>query len=430
MSEHDKPQLDPLRLAMLSIHTSPEAALGGKKTGGMNVYVREVAREMARRGILVDIYTRVSSPDEVGKVLELSPHHRLIYLPCGPAQSLDTTAIFLHLAQFKRELEAFVANENIRYDAIYSHYWLSGWVAIQLRQKWGVPVAQMFHTLGHMKNRITDIRSNPDNDIRIRGEEEIVKRADRLIAATPAEYTQLLMLYRADRRKIDIVPPGVDLKRFSPGDSVQARHLIGMDEACKLLLFVGRIEPLKAVDTIFDALAELRNMRPELLEEICICIIGGDPQQADEEMQRLQALREMLDLEKQVKFLGAQSQEILPEFYRAAKALIMPSDYESFGMVALEAMACGTPVIASEVGGLAFLVQDGITGYHVPVREPSALAQRMIALLTDEAKQAQMGEAAHEIAKSYSWSKITDKLLETFTMLGTRPRILITPHRS
>lgn len=424
MSEREKPNLEPLRIAMLSIHTSPEAALGGKKTGGMNVYVREVAREMARRGIRVDIFTRVSSPDEIGKISELSPNHRLIYLPCGPIQPLDTTPIFLHLNQFKKELEAFAADENLRYDALYSHYWLSGWVAIQLRQKWGVPVAQMFHTLGHMKNRITDVRSNPDNDIRIRGEGEIIKHADRIIAATPAEYTQLLMLYRADRRKIDIVPPGVDLKRFAPGDSVQARHNIGMDETCKLLLFVGRIEPLKAVDTIFDALVALRTTRPDLLENICICIIGGDPMQADEEMQRLQTLRDMLDLEKQVRFLGAQSQDMLPEFYRASKALIMPSDYESFGMVALEAMACGTPVIASEVGGLAFLVQDGVTGFHVPVREPSALAERIIALLTDDAQQVRMGWAAHETAKNYSWAKITDKLLEAFAMLGTRPRIL------
>lgn len=423
-AEFPHPNLEPLRLAILSIHTSPEAALGGKKTGGMNVYVREVARDMARRGIRVDIFTRAASPDELGKVLDLSPNHRLIYLPCGPAQPLDTSVIFLHLNQFKKALEDFVEAEHVRYDAIYSHYWLSGWVAIQLRKKWDAPVAQMFHTLGHMKNRIADNRRNPDNDIRIRGETEIVKITDRIIAATPAEYTQLLMLYRADRRKIDIVPPGVDLKRFSPADPVEARRKIGIDEACKLLLFVGRIEPLKAVDTIFDALVEIRNTRPDVLDDLCITIIGGDPIQGDEEMQRLQALREMLDLEKQVRFLGAQSQDILPDFYRAASALIMPSDYESFGMVALEAMACGTPVIASEVGGLAYLVQDGITGYHVPVREPGALAQRIIALLTDTAQQARMGEAAHELAKHYSWSKITDKLLETFAMLGTRPRIL------
>ncbi|MBZ0310292.1 MAG: glycosyltransferase, partial [Anaerolineae bacterium] len=208
MPDLSPPQLEPLRLAMLSIHTSPEAALGGKKTGGMNVYVREVSREMARRGIRVDIFTRASSPEETGKIVELSPFHRLIYLPCGPAQPLDTSVIFLHLGQFKQALEDFVQREGIRYDALYSHYWLSGWVAVQLRKKWGVPVAQMFHTLGHMKNRISDNRRNPDNDIRIRGEMEIIKHVDRIIAATPAEYTQLLMFYCADRRRIDIVPPG------------------------------------------------------------------------------------------------------------------------------------------------------------------------------------------------------------------------------
>lgn len=418
------PALSPLRLAILSVHTSPVAALGGKKTGGMNVYVREIARELARRGILIDIYTRVAAPAEAGKVLRLSKNARLIYLPAGPQEVIGPNDVYMFLNEFRDALEAFVAAENIAYDAIYSHYWLSGWVALQLKRKWGVPVAQMFHTLGRMKNRIAERDTSSEDDIRVRGETQIMEKVDRIIAATPAERSQLLYLYRADRRKISIVPPGVDLKRFSPGNKAQSMVQVGLASDVKHLLFVGRIEPLKAVDTIFQATAALRSQQPTLYEQLRINIIGGDLEDASAEMQRLQHLSEQLALQNSVNFLGAQAQDILPDYYRAVEALIMPSDYESFGMVALESMACGTPVIASEVGGLAFLIQDGVTGYHVPVREPLALASRITTLLTDHAKQASMGTSAAEVAKDYSWSKITDQLLEVFTMLGTRPRRL------
>ncbi|MFP4321302.1 MAG: glycosyltransferase [Anaerolineales bacterium] len=417
------PSLDQPRIALLSVHTSPAAALGGKKTGGMNVYVGEIAREFGRRGIRVDIFTRVAEPAQQGQIWEFAPHVRLVHLPAGPPQALDPDELYLHLNEFRDAMLAFARREAIAYDFIYSHYWLSGWVAVQLRRRWGIPVAQMFHTLGRMKNRIAD-RPTREDDIRVRGESEVLDHADRIIAATPAERSQLLLLYRADRRKIDIVPPGVDLTRFHPDDRAASRAFIDWSPQKRHFLFVGRIERLKGLDNIFEAVAEIRQSRPDLAAQMCISIIGGDPHDGNEEMQRLQTLRDMLGITPQIALIGAKGQDVLPHYYRAAEALIMPSDYESFGMVALEAMACGTPVIASEVGGLAFLVEDGKTGYHIPVREPSILAQRIIQLLESPETGDELGRAAALTARDYSWPRIADQLLSTFTMLGTKPKVI------
>jgi D-inositol-3-phosphate glycosyltransferase len=240
--------------------------------------------------------------------------------------------------------------------------------------------------------------------------------ADRLIAATPAERAQMLWLYRADRRNIEIVPPGVDLERFHPLPKAEAQAFIGVPPGHRMLLFVGRIEPLKGLDNILQAVAQLRDQDAALLEDVCMCVIGGEIKEGeqDAELTRLMALRDQLGLKERVTFLGARDQDILQYYYCAAEALIMPSDYESFGMVALEAMACGTPVIASEVGGLAFLVEDGINGFHVPTREPSALAAKMRLILTDPGRHTRMSHAAQQTARAYGWPSIADRLLAVF----------------
>jgi D-inositol-3-phosphate glycosyltransferase len=226
----------------------------------------------------------------------------------------------------------------------------------------------------------------------------------------------MLWLYRIDRRKIEIVPPGVDLARFHPMARQQAQAWIGVPSHHRMLLFVGRIEPLKGVDNILRAFALMREESPELLENVCMCVIGGDVEgdPPEPEMARLLALRDDLHLGDRVTFMGARDQDTLQYYYAAAEALIMPSDYESFGMVALEAMACGTPVIASEVGGLAYLVQDGVNGFHVPTREPAALAGRICTILTDEDTRRKMSEAAQQTAQHYGWPVIADRLLRVF----------------
>lgn len=399
------------RLAMLSVHTSPLAALGGSKTGGMNVYVRELARELGNQGVLVDIFTRRAAPDTPEVDTSLGKNVRVITVNCGPAAPMNPDTIYPHLQQFTAGVIAFATLQNLRYDFVYSHYWLSGWVAQKLKEVWGTPFAQMFHTLGHMKNRIAgETTSLPD--MRITGETKIVQSADRLIAATPAEHAQLLWLYRADRRKISIIPPGVDETRFTPIAQKEAKAALGMEARDRLLLFVGRIEPLKAVDTILEAINLLRHQCADLLQHTRFAVIGGTPD--NPELSRLMSLSEQLKLGDVVQFLGAKDHTLLSTYYAAAEAVIMPSDYESFGMVALEAMASGTPVIASEVGGLAFLVRNGQTGFLVPTREPEALAEKICAFLSHPELRVRMGQNAALVARQYAWTTIAQKLLTVF----------------
>jgi D-inositol-3-phosphate glycosyltransferase len=403
------------RIAILSVHTSPLAALGEKKTGGMNVYLREVSRQFSQRGIHVDIYTRCTSEDLPAVDYSLAENVRVIYLNAGPPQALDPGEVYAHLQQFAARVIAFNTMEGgTIYDLIFSHYWLSGWVAYKLNEVWGTPIVHMFHTLGHMKNRIAS-KVPTLFDERVTTETQIVEWADRIVAATEAEQSQLLWLYRADRRKIVIVSPGVDADRFKPVSQKAAREQLAIDDDCNLLLFVGRIEPLKAIDTIIQAIDTIRADKPHLLDQLCFSVIGGDPDNpADTEIQRLQALVKDLDLDRVVRFLGAKDHSLLPLYYSAASAVIIPSDYESFGMVALEAMSSGTPVIATEVGGLAFLVRDQSTGFLVPSRDPAAIAESIIMLLTQPEKQKSLGQNAAALAEQYSWSKITDRLLEVF----------------
>ncbi len=411
------------RLAVLSVHTSPLAPMGGKKTGGMNVYIREFAQEAANRGIQVDIFTRRSDANEPKIDTSMGANIRVIYLEAGPVAPLPPDDIFPHLSEFTSRLMAFAMLHGSRYDFVYSHYWLSGWVAQKLKEAWGTPFVQMFHTLGHMKQRIlTHETSLPDQ--RIQTEAEVMRWADKLVAATPAEYMQMLWLYRADRRKIEIIPPGVNVERFHPLDESSHLRHVGPVGNNPYLLFVGRIERLKAVDSILHALAILQNNDPHLLEDLRFLVVGGDPRDtSDTEMMTLQQLAQNLGVSDRVCFVGARDQNQLPMIYANAMAALMPSDYESFGMAALEAMASGTPVIASRVGGLAYLVRDGETGYLVPVREPQAIAASIADLLSDPEKRKSMGRRAAEVAQEYAWSKIVDRLLVIFAQVQRKQTV-------
>ncbi len=404
------------RIAFISVHTSPLAAPGSGKAGGMNVYIRELAQELGRREIAIDIYTRRQSADEPEVSHALGSGVRVIAVAAGGLQPLAPDDIYTHLSQFTAGVIAFATRFGLRYDMLYSHYWLSGWVAHKLNEVWDIPFAHMFHTLGQMKNRIVPGRSGLTPDVRVNVEAQVTQWAHRLIAATPAEQLQLLWLYRADRRKILVIPPGVNTDRFHPIPTHYARAALGFPLDANLLLFVGRLEPLKGVDTVLDALALLRERDPAVFSRTRFVVIGGSlNDRADTELPRLRHLVAALGLESTVEFLGAQGQELLPCYYALASAVIMPSDYESFGMVALEAMASGTPVIASEVGGLAFLVRDGETGFLIPTREPTALADRIARLLRDVPLQQTMRAAAATTARRYSWPLVADQLIAAFT---------------
>lgn len=411
------------RIAVTCVHTSPLDSFGGKKTGGMNIYVREMARELGTRDIEVDIFTRRQSPQTAEVNNALGDNVRVIQVPCGPPMPLDPDAVYPHLQQFTAGVIAFnTKTDGRRYDLTYSHYWLSGLVAHKLKEVWGLPFAQMFHTLGYMKHRITpDFSGRVANDVRTTNETKLVGWADRIIAATPAEHAQLLWLYRADRRRIAVVPPGVDAALFKPVSELEAKLRLGYRADERVFLFVGRIEPLKAIDTILEAIHILRAGEDGVLDGVRFAIIGGD--HGDPELVNLMQLAETLGVADVVDFLGAREQDMLPDYYAASTAVIMPSDYESFGMVALEAMASGTPVIASQVGGLAYLVRDNETGYLVPSREPHTLAARIHALITQPEEQERLGRNAAKLAQQYAWPRITERLLTVFAeMIGARAR--------
>jgi len=404
----------PRHIAMLSVHTCPLAMLGGKETGGMNVYVRDLTRELARRGIYVDVFTRSQNPHLPHIMHSLGETGRVIHIPTGPEEPYSKHKVFDYLPEFVDNVLDFAEREGVTYDVIHSHYWLSGLAARDLRDVWGAPIVQMFHTLGHVKNQIA-APSEREPQRRIEGETEVVGFADRLVAATPAEEEQLEKSYGADPAKITIIPPGVDLQMFHPHSPEDAKSRLGIKPCDRMLLFVGRIEPLKGIDTLLRAMALLAYECPTWASQICVAIIGGDPDTTEnEEMERLKAIRTELGITDLVTFLGARDQDKLHHYYSAAEAVIMPSHYESFGMVALEAMACGTPVIASEVGGLAYLIHDGKTGFHVPDGDPVALASAIARLVENPDLRDKLGRQAHRYAQHYSWDCIADRMLPLY----------------
>lgn len=407
------------RVAMLSVHTSPLAALGQKKTGGMNVYVRDFTRELARRGIQVDVFTRAATEDTPYIQYDLGCGCRVINVTAGPRHAIPNDNLAPYLDEFAAGVARFARDYGIRYDLIHSHYWLSGVVAGKLRHFWGpTPVVHMYHTLGHMKNQIAQSVSEYAAPVRLLGEAHAAHVADVLVAATPSEQEQLVAYYNVDPAKIAVVSPGVDLGRFEPTRQCVARRRLGLPVKQPLVLFVGRIEPLKGVETLLRATAILQERAADLMDGTRVAIIGGDPDNPDEEMARLQALWRELGLHTTVQFLGARDQAQLPDYYAAADMVVMPSHYESFGMVALEAMAMGTPVIASRVGGLAHLVQDGLTGYLIPPQNPQALAERMHKLLTNEPLRRRLGDQAREYAHIFNWPRIAERMLQVYSVLA------------
>ena len=403
-----------MNVAMLSYHTCPLATLGGKDTGGMNVYVRELTRYLGSSGVHVDVFTR-SQDEHVPHVLhDLGFGNRVVHIPAGPEVPLPKSELAGYLTDFGNGIIQFAEQKGMHYDIIHSHYWMSGITGLQLAKLWEIPVVHMFHTLGAMKNRVAQPNEQVEGDYRIKGEKQVIANADRLIAATPAEVAQLQWLYHTDTQKVTIIPPGVDIGKFYPIPQDEAKEFIGVPPCDRMLLFVGRIEPLKGLDILLEAVALMKVKGLYERHPFCLAIIGGDPDvdqdRMSDEMTRIRSIYHQYNLQDFVTFLGKRSQDTLPYYYSAAEAVIVPSHYESFGMVALEAMACGTPVVASQVGGLAFLVQDGETGYQVPVGEPEALCDRLTAILENPELRTRLGTQAAEFARAYRWENVADQI--------------------
>jgi D-inositol-3-phosphate glycosyltransferase len=407
-----------MRIAMLSYHTCPLATLGGKDTGGMNVYVRDLARHLGPLGVSVDVFTR-SQDEHVPHILhDLGYGNRVVHMPAGPEVPLPKDELEKYIPEFVQGIVDFAHAKNIHYDLVHTHYWMSGIAGLELKERWGTPLVHMYHTLGVMKNRVAQSPGEVEGDYRVRGERKILKEADRVVAATPAELAQLQWLYQANTERIVVIPPGVDVSRFYPIPDDEAKEFVGIPSEHRMVLFVGRIEPLKGLDVLIEAMGRFCQDSHIEQKKLDLAIIGGEPEVSPEvmtvEMARLKELREKYGVKDMVTFLGKRAQDTLPYYYSAAETVVVPSHYESFGMVALEAMACGTPVVASQVGGLAFLVKDGVTGYTVPVGDPEALCCRLKSLMSDPDLRAQMGQQAAEFARGYAWEKIAAQIVELY----------------
>jgi D-inositol-3-phosphate glycosyltransferase len=390
----------------------------------MNVYVRDLALYLGREGIQLDVFTR-SQDEHVPHVLhDLGYGNRVAHIPSGPEYPLPKQELVEHVPEFVDKILEFSESKCLKYDLIHSHYWMSGLAAEKLSEAWKIPVIQMFHTLGKLKQAVAQNAEEAEGEYRIEGELRVIQKSDVIVASTSTEKEQLETLYQAPPAKIKIIPPGVDLSHFYPIPPDEAKEYVGVPLEKRMLLFVGRIEPLKGIKTLLEAIGILRQ-NGQTADDLCLAVIGGELRdengQETDQVKSLMKLRDEYGLQDMVTFLGKRSQDSLPYYYSAAEMVIMPSHYESFGMVALESMACGTPVIASLVGGLIHLVEDGITGYHVPVEDPQALSLRIAGLLKDKALRYRMGHDAFAFAKKYSWENITGRMTELYAGLVNDP---------
>ena len=399
---------------MITLHTSPTATLGQNANGGLNVYVRELCTLFSRRGVATDVFTRCPGPN-CPDLEQLAPLSRVVYLPAGPFQ-LDKYRLLEHVPSFTDEVGCFVEESGLDYDLIYSHYWLSGLAACALRHRLNVPWAHTAHTLAVVKNRQLAPGAEPEPEVRVDLEGEISRCADLLVVSTAAEGDELRRAYRVRPDRLAVVAPGVDLETFRAQPKALARCLVGHPDH-RLFVFVGRLEPLKGVDTVIQALALLTAGRRH--PEVRLLVLGDDSGAGSGgEQARLRRLAAELCLQDRVEFLGSVPQGRLAIYYAAAEACLMPSYSESFGLVGLEAQACGTAVIASNVAGLASVVRDGVTGFLVDGHDPAVYAERMRRLLETPCLTEELGGRGSRLASAFSWDRTADRLLGRFSALA------------
>jgi D-inositol-3-phosphate glycosyltransferase len=409
------------RVAVLSVHSSPLAIPGVGDSGGMNVHVRALASELARAGVESDLYTRATSPDDP-PVVEVEPGVRVLHLPAGPLEPIPKQALPRYLCAFLCSLLR-AGERHGPYDVLHSHYWVSGWVARLARERWDSPVVHSFHTLGRVKNNSLAQGEEPEPPSRLAGEERVVATADCLTAATPAEARQLVELYGAPPSKVRVVPHGVDRGRFHPGDRLAARAELGVTRR-RVLAFVGRLQPLKAPDVAVKTLAVLTRGCPDL--DVELLVVGGPSGNGMDEPRRLARLARELGVADRVRFEPARPNDQLATVYQASDLLLVPSRSESFGLVALEAQACGTPVVAARVGGLNHAVGDGTTGRLLSSHDPREWAAAIAPLLRHPGKLAAMGQAAARFAGVHGWDVTAGKLLDTYSeLLQTRAGLVL-----
>jgi D-inositol-3-phosphate glycosyltransferase len=416
----------PRRVATISVHTSPLDQPGAGDAGGMNVYIVEVSRRLAARGIAVDVFTRATSSD-LPPVVEMSPGVTVRHVSAGPFEGLGKEELPGQLCAFTAGvLREEAQHEPGHYDVVHSHYWLSGQVGWLARDRWSVPLIHTAHTLAKVKNAALADGDRPEPRARVIGEEQVVAEADRLVANTEEEARQLVEHYGADPRRTLVVPPGVDLERFTPGDRAAARRALGVPADAVVLTFVGRIQPLKAPDLLLTTAARMLDDDPALRARLQVHVVGAPSGSGLEAPRQLEELAASLGIADLVRFLPPQPPDRLALHYRAADVAVVPSHNESFGLVALEAQACGTPVVAASVGGLRTAVRDGVSGVLVDGRDPGAYAAAVRAVLE---RRELLGAGARRHAAAFSWDRTADALVDAYAsaaaeMAGAARRVL------
>ena len=388
---------------MVSFHTCPGLAPGAGKVGGMNVYVKELSQHLGALGIEVDILTRQHRGQE-RDVVSLGDNVRIIHLN-GGLPDIALEGLYPHVYRFAQDVCDYQKEEGIDYSLIHSHYWLSGLIGKHLAQSGRIPHIITFHTLAELKRQARAGEREPDYRTRI--EKDLMISADLIIASSRHELEAMVDLYGAPRKTIEAVPCGVDLSLFKPLDMAESRHRLGLNGE-KIMLYVGRIEPLKGVEFLLRIAAIMKEEEP-----FKVLIVGGDPAQ-EGEVQRLTTLSEELGVAEFVRFIGSVDQTLLPTYFSAADVCVVPSYYESFGLVALESMACGTPVVASRVGGLSTIVKHGRTGYLLPWRCPEPFADTLDMVLNSKDLRNSMGEAGLELAGTMGWEKVAGKIANLY----------------
>ena len=400
------------RAAFISFHACPLAAPGQGKSGGMNVYVRELSRAMGESGIPVDIFTR--EHEGAGACIEsIAPNVRVIHLPGGPHEA-SVGGLFAHLPEFLGGVRTFQVENDLDYDVVHSHYWLSAWIGQRLSQGLGIPHVVTFHTLALIKMQSRAGESEPEERQVV--EREAMLTADRIIAFSGHERDAMARLYGADADRVMLAPCGVDLTKFRPLDQKEVRRRLGLNGE-KVLLYVGRVEPLKGLDLLVETAAQMESGE----EEVRMMVVGGGGP-GEPETDRVRKLAEERQVDGLIDFVGRVDHDDLPLYYNAADVCVVPSYYESFGLVALESMACGTPVVATRVGGLPTIVQHGHTGYLKSWRCPEAFANSVEMIICSSGLQESMGVAARRRAEQMGWGNVASMISEEYRALTSEER--------
>ncbi len=403
----------PRRVAVVSLHTSPLDQPGTGDAGGLNVYVLETARRLAHAGVDTEIFTRAVS-SSLPSTLELEPGLRVTHLRAGPFEELPKEDLPAQMCAFSAELLRVEANRPAGwFDLIHSHYWLSGHVGWLASERWDVPLIHSMHTMAKVKNLELAAGDRPEPAVRVLGEQQVVDHASRLIANTGEEARQLIDLYDAPAHAIDVIHPGVDLEVFAPGDRAAARRSLDVRPDAHVLLFVGRIQPLKAPDVLLRAAARLVADDPSLRERLLVVICGGPSGSGLDHPTGLVELAASLGIADLVRFEPPTGRTRLADWYRAADATVVPSYSESFGLVAVESQACGTPVVAASVGGLRTAVADGRSGLLVTGHDTDAWAHALARTMTSERER--LAQAARSHAEGFSWDATASALIDSYT---------------